>query len=64
MNLCEIVPDDDPRHEVEIMAKAKVEQPETVEPEVKEVQPTIDLAAMREEIKADLLVEFQAKTDE
>ena len=45
------------------MAKAKVEQPET-EPEVKVAEPTIDMVAMREQVRTEVLAEFQAKNDE
>jgi hypothetical protein len=62
-SLREIVQGDDSQDTKELdMAKAKeVEQPETVEPEVKQPEPVVDLAAMREQIKAELLAEFQAQ---
>lgn len=59
-SLREIVTDDSPQVGDGNMAKANEKTPETVEqPEVKEAQPAFDLAALRQEIKADILAEFQ-----
>jgi hypothetical protein len=60
-NLREIVQDDDSQ-EVVNMAEKKV--PETKEPEAKQPEAVVDLAAMREQIRTELLAEFQANEDE
>lgn len=69
-SLCEIVQDDGSQIKELDMAKAKVEQPETKELEVKEDNVTnvtnvsFDLAALKAEMKAEALAEFQAENKE
>jgi hypothetical protein len=60
-NLREIVQGDDSQ---EVVNMAEKKAPETKEPEAKQPEAVVDLAAMREQIRTELLAEFQANEDE
>ena len=61
MNLCEIVESDDSHIGDENMSKQNDNTPEIVQPELIKTEPAVDQVAMREQIKAELLAEFQEK---
>ena len=62
-NLCEIVESDDSHIGDENMSKQN-DTPEVVQPELIKAEPVVDQAAMREQIKAELLAEFQEKQND